>query len=201
MIQHSKHVIFDEITYDRDQLEIFVKQFDQCIVNYSEWQKRQNGGKQNYGVPTGYNVVDTTRLDGLGPTEYSEVSSLLDKFKIDIPAEHVVISHYDVGFRLRPHTDHACNASIMFPIMPKDAGAELVFHDIDPPYKKAHDYKEFWDKIDYTVKYSTEHPSAFSTQIPHSVATVQEPRIYLKFMVFNYTYEEMINLCKQGKLF
>jgi len=200
----DKHVIFDEITYDQEELEEFIKRFKGCVVNHSKWQQTIHETiDQGYGVPTGYNVIDTRLLEGKAPTEYPEVRNLLNKFKnLNILDQHVVISHYDVGFKLRPHTDHKCQASIMFPIMPKDAGAELVFHDIDPPYEPARDYKEFWDQVDYTMKYSTQHPTSFSTQIPHSVAEIQgEPRIYLKFMLFNYTYDQMIEMGKQGRLF
>ncbi len=200
----DKHVIFDEITYDREELEAFVNRFKNCVTNHSKWQQTLYGNLSGgYGVPTGYNVIDTRLLEGKSPTDYPEVRNLLDKFKnLNILDRHVVISHYDIGFKLRPHTDHACQASIMFPILPKDAGAELVFHDIDPPYKPAQDYKDYWDKIDYTMKYSTQHPTSFSTQVPHSVAEIQgEPRIYLKFMLFNYTYEQMIEMNQQGRLF
>ena len=201
MLEFSKHVIFDEIEYDRNELEAFVKQFDDCVVNHADWQKRIHGGKQSYGVPKGYNVVDTTLLEGKIPTEYPEVRNLLDKFKIAIDEKHVVLSHYDVGFKLRPHTDHACQASVMFPILPEDAGAELIFHDVEPPYEKAFDYKDYWDKIDYVVQYQTKHPTAFTTQVPHSVAEVKESRIYLKFMIFNHTFGELKDLCKKGELF
>lgn len=200
----DKHVIFDEITYDREELEAFVNRFKDCVVNYSKWQETNLEDTESaWVVPTGYNIVDTRLLEGKAPYEYPEVRNLLDKFKnLNILDKHVVISHYDVGFKLGPHTDHACQASIMFPILPKDAGAELAFHDIDPPYKLAQDYKDYWDKIDYTMKYSTQHPTSFSTQVPHSVAEIQgEPRIYLKFMLFNYTYEQMIEMNQQGRLF
>ena len=70
MLEFSKHVIFDEIEYDRNELEAFVKQFDNCIVNPADWQKRIHGGKQSYGVSKGYNVVDTTLLEGKIITEY-----------------------------------------------------------------------------------------------------------------------------------
>jgi hypothetical protein len=210
MIEHKKHVIFDEITYDRPQLETFVKKFNNCIITNAEWQtklhekelhKDQHWSPGPQCLEKGYNVVDTTLLEGKFPLEYPEIQNLKDKFKIDIPDEHVLIHHYGVGFSIIPHTDHNCRASIMFPIMPKDGGAELVFHDIDPPYEKAQDFSEYQDKVDYTVKYSTQHPTAINALAPHSVVECKEPRIYLRFMIFNYTYDEIKSLCKEGKLF
>jgi len=202
LIEFSKHVIFDEITYDRLELVDFVKSFINkcCIVNYADWQKSTNG-KQSYEIPKGYNVVDTKLLNGKIPTDYPEIKKLVDLFKIPIQENHVLISHYDVGFRLDPHTDHACQASIMFPILPEDAGAELVFHDVDGEYGPATAFDKYIDSIDYKVRYSTTHPTAFTTQVPHSVERVQEERIYLKFMLFDTTFEELKDLCRQGKLF
>lgn len=196
MIEHKKHVIFDEITYDRPQLETFVKKFNNCIITNAEWQtklhekelhKDQHWSPGPQCLEKGYNVVDTTLLEGKFPLEYPEIQNLKDKFKIDIPDEHVDITNFDVGFNLPPHTDLNSCASIMFPILPKDAGEELIFHD--------------GDKIDYTVKYSTQHPTAINTQLLHSVAEVKERRVYLRFMIYNYTFDEIKSLCKEGKLF
>ena len=200
MIEHSKHIVFDEIYYDRLELSNFVTQFESCIVNYADWQKSTNG-KQSYEIPNGYNVVDTKLLDGKIPTDYPEIKKLVDLFKIPIQENHVLISHYDVGFKLRPHTDHGCKVSIMFPIHPEDSGAELVFHDVNCDYVPGTAFDQYLDKVDYKVKYSTEHPTAFSTQVPHSVEQVEEERIYLKFMLFDTTFDELKDLCKQGRLF
>ena len=152
MIEHSKHIVFDEIYYDRLELSNFVTQFESCIVNYADWQKSTNG-KQSYEIPNGYNVVDTKLLDGKIPTDYPEIKKLVDLFKIPIQENHVLISHYDVGFKLRPHTDHGCKVSIMFPIHPEDAGAELVFHDVNCDYVPGTAFDQYLDKVDYKVKY------------------------------------------------
>jgi hypothetical protein len=184
MIEHKKHVIFDEIIYDRLQLETFVKKFNNCVI---ESKDVSNSNKVNYENKEGYKIVDTTLLEGKTPTEYPEIQNLKDKFKIDIPDEHVDIINFDVGFNLPPHIDLNSCTSIMFPILPKDAGEELIFHD--------------GDKIDYTVKYSTQHPTAINTQLLHSVGEVKERRVYLRFMIYNYTLDDIKSLCKEGELF
>lgn len=200
MILHKKHVIFDEIVYDRQKLINFVSNFKDCIVKHSDWQKTLSGGKQSYEVPDGYNAIDTTKKEGKFPNEYFEVQELLNKFKINIKKEHIIINHYDVGFWLRPHTDHACKCSIMFPILPDDGDAPLVFHDVKGDYTIATDYIDYKDNIDYVMNYNTKHPTLFTTQVPHSVAKVKEERIYLKFMIFDYTFEELIEMNKRGEL-
>ena len=198
----DKHVIFDEITYDREELEAFVNRFKDCVVNYSKWQETNLEDTESaWVVPTGYNIVDTRLLEGKAPYEYPEIKKLVDLFKIPIQENNVLRSHYDVGFKLRPHTDHGSKVSIMFPIHPEDAGAELVFHDVDVDYGPATAFDQYLDKVDYKVKYSTKHPTAFTTQVPHSVERVTEERIYLKFMLFDTTFEELKDLCKQGRLF
>ncbi len=199
MILHNKHVVFDEITYDRNKLVNFVKGFDNCIVSHSDWQYKLMG-RQSYDVPEGYNAIDTTKINGKYPIDYPEIQELLNKFKIKFKKEHVILSHYDVGFYLRPHTDHACKCSIMFPILPDDGDAPLVFHDVKGDYTIATDYIDFKDNIDYKVYYNMKHPTMFTTQVPHSVAEVKVERIYLKFMVFDYTFEQLIEMHKKGEL-
>ena len=195
MQQHKNHVVFDEINYDRNKLINFVNEFKDCVVKHSDWQKTLNGGTQSYEVPDGYNAIDTTQKEGKFPSEYPEVQELMSKFKIEIKKEHVIINHYDVGFWLRPHTDHACKCSIMFPILPDDGDAPLTFHDVSPSvFKIATDY------IDYKMHYNMNHPTMFTTQVPHSVDEVKKERIYLKFMVFDYTFNQLIEMHEKGEL-
>ncbi len=199
MLQHKNHVIFDEIFYDRQKLIDFVREFKGCTVTHSDWQKKLNG-KQSYEVPDGYNAIDTTLIEGKFPSEYPEIQELMSKFKINIKKEHVIINHYDVGFYLRPHTDHACKCSIMFPILPDDGDAPLIFHKVNKEYEIATDYIDYKDSVDYMVHYNMKHPTMFTTQVPHSVAEVKVERIYLKFMVFDYTFEQLIDMNKRGEL-
>jgi len=199
MILHKKHVVFDEITYDRHKLIDFVNMFDGCIVSYSDWQQRLTG-EQSYKVPDGYNAIDTTQKEGKFPSDYPVIQELMSKFKLNIQKEQVMIHHYDVGFSLRPHTDHACKCSIMFPIMPDDGGAPLIFHKVDKEYEIATDYIDYKDSIDYKVHYNINHPTMFTTQAPHSVTEVKQERIYLKFMVFDYTFDQLIEMHKKDEL-
>ena len=70
----NKHVIFDEITYDREELEAFVNRFKDCVVNYSKWQETNLEDTESaWVVPTGYNIVDTRLLEGKAPYEYPEI--------------------------------------------------------------------------------------------------------------------------------
>jgi len=201
MQQHKNHVVFDEINYDRNKLINFVDEFKDCVVKHSDWQKTLSGGTQSYEVPDGYNAIDTTQKEGKFPSEYPEVQELMSKFKIEIKKEHVIINHYDVGFWLRPHTDHACKCSIMFPILPDDGDAPLTFHDVSPSvFKIATDYIDYKNNIDYKMHYNMKHPTMFTTQVPHSVDEVKKERIYLKFMVFDYTFEQLIEMHKKGEL-
>ena len=182
MIEHSRGqvITLNEITYDRDALAKFVSQFGNECINGSPKEGANN-------EPTvGYNVIDPW----LGPDskavyEYPIIQNLLDKFTINIPQKNIQISYYPPGFLLPAHTDGEWNAHIMFPIMPEDGGAELIFHDVPiSKHTRGGDYSKSADKIDYTIKYSTQHPTMFNTQIPHSAEIVTgDPRIYLKFMI------------------
>ena len=119
------------------------------------------------------------------------------------------------------HTDGEWNAHIMFPILPEDGGAELIFHDVPvSEHIRGGDYSKYEDNVDFTIKYSTQHPTIFNTQIPHSAAMViDEPRIYLKFRISEigtdkvsgditekgvhtdgYTWNELKQMAKDGTL-
>lgn len=218
MIEHSRGqvITLNEITYDRGALAKFVSQFGNECINGSP----KIGHK---GTPTvGFYTINTY----LGPDrktldEYPIIQNLLDKFTINIAHDNIQISYYPPGFVLPAHTDGEWNAHIMFPIMPKDGGAELVFHDVPiSEHTRGGDYTKSADKIDYTIKYSTQHPTIFNTQLPHSAAMViDEPRIYLKFMIpeigavkhvksgqkevhtSGYTWDEIKQMAKDGTLF
>jgi len=88
----------------------------------------------------------------------------------------------------------------MFPILPDDGDAPLIFHKVDKKYEIATDYIDYKDNIDYQMNYNMKHPTMFTTQVPHSVAEVKQERIYLKFMVFDYSFDELIEMHKEGKL-
>jgi hypothetical protein len=89
----------------------------------------------------------------------------------------------------------------MFPILPDDGDAPLTFHDVSPSvFKIATDYIDYRNNIDYKMHYNMKHPTMFTTQVPHSVDEVKKERIYLKFMVFDYTFEQLIEMHKKGEL-
>ena len=62
------------------------------------------------------------------------------------------------------------------------------------------DYIDYKNSIDYQMNYNMKHPTMFTTQVPHSVAEVKQERIYLKFMVFDYTFEQLIEMHNRGEL-
>ena len=219
MIEHESGqvITLDEITYDREALEKFVSQFgNECIH-----------GSPKIGpndTPTvGFNTIQPEcGPDKLYAGDYPIVQNLLDKFAINISEYSIQISYYPPGFVLPAHTDGEWNAHIMFPIMPEDGGAELLFHDVPvSEHIRGGDYSKYEDKVDFTIKYSTQHPTIFNTQIPHSAAMViDEPRIYLKFRIAEigtdrvsgdpahdtgvhtdgYTWNELKQMAKDGTL-
>jgi len=217
MIEHSRGEVMtlNEVTYDRDALESFVNQFpNKCIIGST---KKGPDGL----VTVGFNTINAYAKDGLELHEYPIIQNLLDKFTIDIDTSNIQISYYPPGFTLPAHTDAEWNAHIMFPIMPVDGGAELIFHDVPvAEHTRGGDYQNYVDSIDYTVKYSTQHPTIFNTQIPHSAGlVVDEPRIYLKFMIpqkgavkfrtdtrslqheHGHTWAQLKQMAKEGTLF
>jgi len=208
MIEHESGHLFtlDEITYDQKELASLIT--DPTLHGAIVASDRE----RHDGPNTGYNTVrfpashDATEWKLNDPEVNYEmfpmIKKLVDRFAIDIPTSDVQISYYNVGFKLIPHTDNVWNAHIMFPILPEDGGAELIYHKVPKhKHKRATGYTEYADKIDYTIKYSTKHPTVMNTQIPHSAGEViGEPRIYLKFMIPDYTFEELKQMARDGTL-
>lgn len=208
MIEHERGHIFtlDEITYDRKKLESWVndpKSRATIVPSPREKHDGPNSGYNTLRFPGSHDALEWKEDDH--EIDYHIlpiIKDLVDKFAIDINTKHIQISHYDVGFKLIPHTDNDWNAHIMFPILPEDGGAELIFHKVpESEHKRATGYVEYADKIDYTIKYSTKHPTVMNTQVPHSAGEViGEPRIYLKFMIPDYTFEELKQMARDGTL-
>ena len=190
MIKGKHHIVFDEIEYDRQQLEKFVAKFSNCIVSYNEYADRVLG-KRSFDYFDGYNICDTSLLEGKHALDYEVISNLVNKFNIDVDFKNVNLMHFDKGFTFPIHTDHAMKAGIMFPILPDDAGEPIVFYKTDKAVP-ATDYNHLTDEdIDYKHYYSNTHPTLFNAQVPHGVPTVQKPRLYLKIMLFNNTYNDI----------
>lgn len=208
MIEHESGHLFtlDEITYDRKKLESWVNDPDSRATIVASDRERHDGPNSGYNTlrfPGSHDALKWKEDDPEVNYEmFPIIKDLVDKFAIDINTGDIQISYYDVGFKLIPHTDNVWNAHIMFPILPKDGGAELIYHKVPKhEHKRATGYTEYTNKIDYIIKYSTEHPTIMDTQIPHSAGeVVGEPRVYLKFMIKDFTFNELKQMAKDGTL-
>ena len=192
MIKGKHHIIFDEITYDRNDLELFTSKFLDCVVSYNDYCDRILGGRA-FDYFEGYNIMDTSLLEGKHAIEYPIIKELVSKFNVtnELTFKEVTLMHFDMGFSFPIHTDHAMKAGIMFPITPEDSGEPIVFYNYDK-VQPATDYSHLTeDDIDYSYTYSNKHPSLFNAQVPHGVPPVKSARLYLKIMLFEDTFESI----------
>ena len=190
MIKGKHHIVFDEITYNRIELSDFVSNFENCIVSYNDYAERVLRNKE-FEYLDGYNILDTSLIEGKHAIDYPIIRDLVNKFNINVDYKRVNLMHFDTGYSFPIHTDHAMKAGIMFPIWPEDAGEPIVFYKTDN-VKVATDYNHLTEEdIDYKHYYSNKHPTLFNAQIPHGVPTVKEPRLYLKIRLFDDTYESI----------
>lgn len=208
MIEHESGRLFilDEITYDQKELASLITDPTLHGTVFSSDRGISDGANTGYNTirfPASHDATEWKLNDPeINYEMFPVIKKLVDKFAIDIPTDDVQINYYDVGFKLIPHTDNVWNAHIMFPILPEDGGAELIYHKVPKhKHKRATGYAEYTDNIDYIIKYSTEHPTIMDTQIPHSAKeVVGEPRVYLKFMIKDFTFDELKQMAKDGKL-
>jgi hypothetical protein len=200
------HVIFDEITYDRQRLVNFVNRFIDNTSDFSEWsnQVAEPMGKRRFKTIPLFKCIDTEKIEGKGLLEYPEISELANLFSFDRPLNKrsVDILVYEPGYVFAPHVDFYMYAGIMFPIIPDDGGEPIDFYEKEGlDRQRATGYaKELKESdITYSYKYSTIHPSMFNGLTIHGVRQVQQRRVFLRFKMVDDTFSSVIRKQELGK--
>jgi hypothetical protein len=91
----------------------------------------------------------------------------------------------------------------MIPIIPQDGGAPINFYHKDSVTPEpATDYREILTDKDIIFKhnYSVVHPTIINQRQIHGVSKLNHERVYLRFKLNNYYYEELVELDKKGIL-
>jgi hypothetical protein len=139
---------------------------------------------------------------GCDLTAYPAIKNIIDKFAIYIKPRLIDINCFNPNFEFLPHTDQV-NCTIMIPIIPDDGGAPINFYfkeGLDPT--PATDYRKILTDNDiiFKHKYSTVHPTLINQRQIHGVSKLDHERVYLRFKLEDYCYEELVDLDKTGKL-
>jgi hypothetical protein len=151
--------------------------------------------------PDNVHVLDIDR-PGYDVTKHPAVEKIINQFNINIKPGLVDINCFRPNFEFLPHTDQV-KCTIMIPIIPVDGGAPINFYaktGIIP--EAATDYRRTINATDIVFKhhYSTIHPTIINQRQIHGVSKLDHERVYLRFKINDYSYEELVELDKQGKL-
>lgn len=203
------HVIFDEITYDREELKAWYESVRQYRNDYAAVMNTDVGTGLSHNKQFGYRsfqTIDTYAKNGLHIMDYEPIQKLVKQFNFDRPLEgrEVDVMIYHPGFHFKPHVDYHMHCGIMFPILP-DVGAEPIdFYKLPEGevWERAKDYeKQIVAERDllYSYEYSMTHPSMFNGDTIHGVRRVKQERVFLRFKCLSMTFDQVIEKAKAGK--
>lgn len=205
MIVGKHHVTFNEIEYNREKLVRFYEKFKECIMPFGDYMQWLTPSKREFKGRVGMNAVNTELLEGKKLREYDEIEDLVKLFNFDVPLamDDIDLLHYDPGFTFHPHTDHFMHCGIMFPVLPADGDAPIIFYEKDGlevvPRKNYTDLVTEEDIV-YKHYYSTKHPTMFNGHTIHSVGTTSTERVYLRLKILHQTFHSVIEKNQQNKL-
>lgn len=135
-------------------------------------------------------------------TTYSLIKNIIEKFTIDIKPRLVDINCFSPNFEFMPHTDQV-KCTIMIPIVPQDGGAPINFYHREGVVPEpATDYRKILTDKDIIFRhnYSVVHPTIINQRQIHGVSKLDHERVYLRFKLEDYYYEELVELDKKGML-
>lgn len=207
------HVIFDEITYDREELKIWYESVKEYTNDFGSVQNRfrdQQGGlglnhkksfKENLFL-----TIDTKGALDKHVIEFEPIKKLVRMFNFDEPLKdtHVDVLIYKPGYSFVPHIDFHMNCGIMFPILPDEDVSPIDFYNL-PPGETWEQAKGFGKSIVferdhlYSYHYSLNHPSMFNGKTIHGVRNNHKGRVFLRFKCLSMTFEQVIEKAKAGK--
>jgi hypothetical protein len=208
VFQH--HVIFDEVTYDREELFKWYLTYSKFTEYFSDWLYKSTGGHgvqfRGVGESSGFKVLDINNTLGKWIKDEPCIKKLLDQwaFKDSLRNLDVDVLIYPKNYSLKPHVDAAMQCGIMYPIFPnKPAPIDFYICPIGSEIipGKEYDVNKEVD-LDYSYSYSSIHPSMFNGgSVIHGVTTADQERVFLRIKIMNLSFEEIISANKQQRLF
>ena len=207
---HKHHVIFDEITYDREALKDWYKRVKHLRTDYAVFMNKQRESNPPSNLTHDkkfvtrregeFDTIDTTKKPML---EYDIIRNLADRFNFDVPLKsyHIDVLIFDPNFSFRPHVDFHMHCGIMFPILPDTDVAPIDFYHMPPGgvWERAKGYDiKFNRDLDYSYSYSLKHPSLFNGDIIHGVRNNGQQRVFLRFKCLSMTFDQVVEKLKSG---
>lgn len=203
------HVIFDEITYDREELKEWYESVRQYRRDYADVMNNVTDSTLSHNKQFGYRsfqTIDTFSKTGKHIMEFEPIQKLVNRFNFDQPliGHAVDIMIYHPGFWFRPHVDYHMHCGIMFPILPDTDPEPIDFYKLPPGavWERAGDYtKDIVPERDllYSYNYSMTHPSLFNGDTIHGVRKVKQERVFLRLKCLSMTFDQVVAKAKDGK--
>lgn len=195
MILQKHSITFDEITYNPQEL---YDKFSPMFGFRKTLSTSKSGGTCE--------IVDIDAFEGKNLTEYPEVHKLIKCFKVlekeswD-PPSFARIFYHESGAGIPPHIDEYTECAILMPITWPIS--PVIYLDLkDKKFERA----AWWDEdqfrlddITWIHQYEYGRPSLINSQLLHTIRnTTDGIRAILRFRISAYTYEECLEMCKNG---
>jgi hypothetical protein len=196
MIFYKESITFDEIHYNPIELRDWWKPFGKY--------KKTLHTKGTNGT---CDICDVPAAEGRQVHDYPIVQTYGSMFT-PLPKESLKSDYYarifthEPGQGILPHIDQASNCAIIFPIIPNDPSPVIYLNQGDKQYLRG----GWWDwsdftlaDIDYVHGYTLGHPSLINSQLIHAQRNTGDSiRAILRFKISWLTYEECVEMCKNG---
>ncbi len=207
---YKHHIIFDEISYDRQQLLEWYSEVEQYREDFAVVMNRDielselneeisHRKKFKSRNSKEFTTIDTFHHIGKHIVDFPLIRKLADKFNFIRPLQgrEVDILIYEPDFKFVPHIDFHMNCGIMFPILPKHDISPIDFYKMPPneTWERAKVFDiNFERDFDYSYYYSTKHPSMFNGNVIHGVRNNNQKRVFLRFKCHQLTFDEVAAL-------
>ena len=209
----------DDMPYDRAALlRVFEQAKPYARIKGLGWQ--DNSHLETWNVDTApavviysgsYMNIDSGKKDlNYNFLKHESVRRMIERLNFSHPITegNVDMIWYRPGFKFEPHIDHYAKSTMMWPIIPDDAGAPIDFYyksniDLIPLIQsgKPAGFKDQVTDSDIccTHYYSTAVPTIFNSLWIHGVRPVATERVYLRLRI-NEPFESIVSKYKSGTL-
>jgi hypothetical protein len=212
MLINENHIVFNEVTYDRKELEDWYESVKEFRTDFGSFFNSLRTNTDIYSLTHRkefradlFDTIDTTTALKKHIIEFEPIAKLVRRFNFTKPLSErdVDILIYKPYYRFMPHVDFHMHCGIMFPILPELGGAPIDFYKMPEGanWERAKGYfKDIVPERDlhYSYHYSTKHPTMFNGDTIHGVNNNSHERVFLRFKCTSMTFEQVKESCSAG---
>jgi hypothetical protein len=213
MLINENHIVFNEVTYDRKELEDWYESVKEFRTDFGSFFNSLRTSTDIYSLTHRkefradlFDTIDTTKVLKKHIIEFEPIAKLVRRFNFTKPLSErdVDILIYKPYYKFMPHVDFHMHCGIMFPILPEIGGAPIDFYKMPEgaDWERAKGYfKDIVPERDlhYSYHYSTKHPTMFNGDAIHGVNNNSHERVFLRFKCTSMTFNQVKDACNSGK--